>query len=88
MNVTIINLLLMDNKKHKLFYHTPLNLSQTIDLPSNLLGARANLREIQRSSLTREPLFDQNNSNLGGIESGREQIEPIQPKKTENVMLI
>ena len=74
MDVTIINLLLMHNKKHKLFYHTPLNLSQTIDLPSNLLGARANLREIQKSSLSREPVFDQNNSNVVGVESGREQI--------------
>lgn len=78
----------MHNKKHKLYYNTPLNLSQTIDLPSNLLGARANFRESQKSSLNKDTLFEQNNSNLVPIDSGRGKIEPISAKKSDNVMLI
>ena len=41
----------MSTKRHNPLYRTPLNLSQTIDLPSNLLQAKPKIN----SSLKAEP---------------------------------
>jgi len=41
---TLIHNFIMSMKKNKLYYNTPLNTSKTIDLPSNLLQLRPNLR--------------------------------------------
>jgi|LakMenEpi03Aug12_release.lakeMendotaPanAssembly.Ray.scaffolds.fasta_scaffold3707296_1 hypothetical protein len=34
----------MSSRKTKLYYNTPLNSNKTIDLPSNLLQLKANMR--------------------------------------------
>lgn len=77
-----INLLLMSNKR-KQYYNTPLNISQTIDLPSNLLRARHSYK------LTRQPATAPHNTDHLPLESSlKEHIEPITAKKSEKVMMI
>jgi hypothetical protein len=78
----------MNNKKHKLYYNTPLNISQTIDLPSNLLRAKQSLKLSRQNAVSREENPDQIPLAYAPIVSPRELIESIQPKKSENVMLI
>lgn len=65
--IGFINLLLMNNKR-KQYYNTPLNISQTIDLPSNLLRARHSYK------LTRQPATAPNNNQLPLESSLKEHI--------------
>lgn len=43
----------MYNKKHQLYYNTPLNISQTIDLPSNLLKSKYDYKLGKSVALTK-----------------------------------
>lgn len=70
------------NNKRKQYYNTPLNISQTIDLPSNLLQARHSYK------LTRQPPPVPNAQPLPLESSLKEHIEPIAAKQSEKVMMI
>lgn len=73
----------MSHKKQKAYYNTPLNMSQTIELPSNLLGGNPN-----RNSFHRTIPVTPNNDEALQTSTPRESILPIEAKKSENVMLI
>jgi|694.fasta_scaffold72845_3 hypothetical protein len=73
----------MSHKKQKAYYNTPLNVSQTIDLPSNLLRANPT-----RNSFHRIIPVTPNSEEVSQLNTPRESILPIEAKKSENVMLI